>query len=82
MYKRQVLAIGPTDGDLAEIIEKTHSGVILDFGDEDAMEKVIHGFYQQYKKRTLVVNSRNIEGYSRRNLTGKLCEILKKNTDI
>ena len=80
--RRPVLAIGPTDGDLAEIIEKTHSGVILDFGDEDAMEKVIHGFYQQYKKRTLVVNSRNIEGYSRRNLTGKLCEILKKNTDI
>ena len=80
--RRPVLAIGPTDGDLAEIIEKTRSGVILDFGDEGGMEKVIHGFYQQYKTRSLVVNSRNIEGYSRRNLTGELCEILKKNKGI
>jgi glycosyltransferase involved in cell wall biosynthesis len=79
---RPVLAIGPTDGDLAEIIEKTRSGVILDFSDEEGMEKVIQGFYQQYKTRSLVVNSRNIEGYSRRNLTGELCEILKKDTEI
>ena len=76
--RRPVLAIGPTDGDLADIIDKTHSGVILDFGDEDGMEKVIHGFYQQYKTGSLTVNSRNIEGYHRRNLTGELFEILKE----
>jgi glycosyltransferase involved in cell wall biosynthesis len=76
--RRPVLAIGPTDGDLADIIDKTRSGVIIDFGDEDGMEKVIHGFYQQYKTGSLTVNSRNIEGYHRRNLTGELFEILKE----
>ncbi len=76
--RRPVLAIGPTDGDLADIIAKTRSGVIIDFGDEDGMEKVIHEFYQQYKTGSLTVNSRNIEGYHRRNLTGELFEILKE----
>ncbi len=76
--RRPVLAIGPTDGDLADIIDKTRSGVIVDFGDEDGMEKLIHGFYQQYKTGSLTVNSRNIEGYHRRNLTGELFEILKE----
>ena len=76
--RRPVLAIGPTDGDLADIIDKTRSGVIVDFGDEDGMEKVVHGFYQQYKTGSLTVNSRNIEGYHRRNLTGELFEILKE----
>ncbi len=76
--RRPVLAIGPTDGDLADIIDKTRSGVIIDFGDEDGMEKVIHGFYEQYKTGSLTVNSRNIEGYHRRNLTGELVEILKE----
>ena len=76
--RRPVLAIGPTDGDLADIIDKTRSGLIIDFGDEDGMEKVIHDFYQQYKAGSLTVNSRNIEGYHRRNLTGDLFEILKE----
>ena len=76
--RRPVLAIGPTDGDLADIIDKTRSGVIIDFGDEDGMEKVIHGFYRQYKTGSLTVNSRNIEGYHRRNLTGELLEMLKE----
>ena len=72
------MAIGPTDGDLADIIDKTRSGVIIDFGDEDGMEKVIHKFYRQYKTGSLTVNSRNIEGYHRRNLTGELFEMLKE----
>ena len=80
--RRPVLAIGPTDGDLADILEKTNSGVILDFDDEEGMENVIHGFYQQFRTRSLVVNSRNIEAFSRRNLTGELYEISKKNKDI
>lgn len=79
--RRPVLAIGPTDGDLADIIDKTNSGVILDFGDEDGMEKVIHGLYRQFKSGSLAVNSRNIEGYHRRNLTAELFEMLKKTTD-
>ncbi len=76
--RRPVLAIGPTDGDLAQIIKKTHSGVILDFEDESGLEKVLKGFYQQYKTGSLEVNSRNIVGYHRRNLTGELFELLKE----
>jgi glycosyltransferase involved in cell wall biosynthesis len=76
--KRPVLAIGPTDGDLAGIIENTHSGVVVDFGDESRMEDVVLGFYRQYRAKSLEVNSRNIEIYHRSNLTAQLFELLKE----
>ena len=76
--KRPVLAIGPTDGDLAGIIEKTRSGVVVDFGDENGMEEVVLSFYRQFRAKSLEVNSRNIENYHRRNLTAQLFELLKE----
>lgn len=76
--RRPILAIGPTDGDLARILEETRAGVILDFGDEAGMTKAVQGLYRQYKTGSLAVNSRNIERYHRRNLTGELFEMLKE----
>lgn len=76
--KRPVLAIGPTEGDLAGIIEKTRSGVVVDFGDESGMEEAVLSFYRQFRAKSLEVNSRNIENYHRRNLTAQLFELLKE----
>lgn len=76
--RRPVMAIGPVDGDLAGILEETQCGVIADFSDEDGMKKVIIRFYQRFKRRDLNVNSRGIEKYHRRNLTGELFEMLKE----
>ncbi|HSQ46448.1 MAG TPA: glycosyltransferase, partial [Lutibacter sp.] len=39
MAKRPVLAIAPLNGDLAEIIKETNSGIVIDFGDIVALKK-------------------------------------------
>ena len=75
--KRPILAIGPIDGDAAEIIKNTKSGVVVDFEDDKKLKKVILDMYQQYKKKELKVNSIDIDLYHRKELTKKLSEIIK-----
>lgn len=75
--KRPILAIGPKDGDLAEILQQTNSGTIVDFNDEEKAKSVILELYQHYKNENLSVNSKNIEQYHRKSLTKELVEILK-----
>lgn len=76
--KRPILAVGPEDGDLAEILAKTNSGTIVDFDDVVKMKKEIKLLYNQYKKGILEVNSKGIEQYHRKKLTEKLSIILKQ----
>ncbi|MDX8554051.1 glycosyltransferase [Tenacibaculum sp. 1B UA] len=76
--KRPILAVGPEDGDLAEILVKTNSGTIVDFDDVVKIKKEIKLLYNQYKKGVLEVNSKNIEHYHRKKLTEKLSIILKQ----
>jgi glycosyltransferase involved in cell wall biosynthesis len=76
--ERPVLAIGPADGDLAAILENTRCGAIADFSDEQGMKEMITGYYRRYKEGDLNVESRGIEKYHRRNLTGELFDMLKE----
>ncbi len=75
--KRPILGIAPKDGDLAEMISKTKSGVIVDFNEKDELKKVILNLYQKYKVGNLNINSNNIEQYHRRNLTKELAKVIK-----
>ncbi|CAM1349026.1 glycosyltransferase family 4 protein [Tenacibaculum crassostreae] len=76
--KRPILAIGPKDGDLAEILAKTNAGVIVDFDDKKQLKKEIMRLYADYKKGNLRVDSNNIEQYHRKKLTEQLSIILKQ----
>lgn len=76
--RRPVLAIGPTDGDLAEIVKETGCGTVIDFQDEKGMRRAVLQLYQDYRKGELKVNPGNIEKYHRRSLTGALAAILKE----
>ena len=75
---RPILAIAPTEGDLAEIINTTKSGKVVGFGDEKSLKKNILEMYKAYKNHNLAVDSKGIEQYHRKNLTGRLAEIIKK----
>lgn len=75
--KRPIVAIAPKNGDLAEIINETKSGVIVGFNEKDELKKVILNLYQQYKDKNLNINSNNIEQYHRRNLTKKLAKVME-----
>ncbi|MGB5464216.1 MAG: glycosyl transferase family 1, partial [Aureibaculum sp.] len=76
--KRPILAIAPTDGDLAEIIVLTKTGKVVDFEDKVILKKTILEMYESYKNKTLLVDSKNIEQFHRKNLTHQLVQIIKK----
>lgn len=73
--RRPILAVGPTDGDLAEILRDTHSGEIVDFEDTEGMKKQLLTFYTRFKAGNLRVQSVNLEKYHRRELTGKMASL-------
>ncbi len=73
---RPILAIGPTDGDLAAILKETSTGVISNFDDKTSMKSQIKTFYEHYQKGTLRATPINIEKYSRKNLAGKMADLL------
>jgi len=75
---RPILAIAPIDGDLAEIINATNSGVIVGFNDFIELKKSILTFYDAYKKDTLVVKSKKTEQYHRKELTAQLTQVIKR----
>ena len=79
--KRPILAIGPTDGDMAEIINSTNSGKIIGFEDSDDLKSVILDYYNSYKNGDLNVNSDNIEQYHRKSLTKELSQVIKNLQD-
>ena len=74
--KRPILAIGPTDGDAAWVLNDTGAGTMVGFSDEMATEKAILDYYTRYKSNTLVVQTESVEKFSRRSLTGELALLL------
>ena len=68
--KNPILAIGPTDGDIAQILNETNSGKIFDFEDSEG----IKDFIQNANIESFDFN--NIEKYSREKLTEELIRIL------
>ena len=81
MAKRPILAIAPKNGDLSEIISKTNSGFVVNFNDRIQLKKTIVDLYSKFKENNLVVNSKNIKQYHRRELTKKVSEIINSITE-
>jgi hypothetical protein len=75
---RPILAIGPVDGEVAEILNETRAGQIVGFNDQDTLEKQILEYYNKFRNKTLVTDSGNIDLYSRRSLTGKMVELFNE----
>lgn len=72
-----ILAIGPTDGDLALILNQTKAGFISDFKDYQTLKQNI---LYLFKNKNIQRNEEEIKNYSRKNLTKKLAEILNELT--
>jgi len=80
MAKRPILAIAPSDGDLATIIKQTNSGIVVDFNNSVLLKKTILDLYLKFCNNNLVVASENIEQFNRKQLTAKVAEIIYKIT--
>ncbi|MEQ6123338.1 glycosyl transferase family 1 [Pseudotenacibaculum sp. MALMAid0570] len=74
--KRPILAIGPEDGDAADILNQTDSGKIFGFENKRELKKHILELYKLFKKNKLVVNSKDIQKYHRKELTRKLAKVI------
>lgn len=72
--QKPIIAIGPTDGDAADIIRSTNAGVIVDFDDVNGMKAAILSLIQN---QLPAPKKENIMQYSRKNLTERLITILK-----
>jgi len=74
--KRPIIAIAPTDGDLAEIVSATHAGKVIDFEDKETLKKEIIKSFEAFQKGDLQIESKGINQYHRKNLTKKLVDLL------
>lgn len=75
--ERPVLAIGPTKGDVADILTSSKAGQIVDFDDKAGLKACILDYYAKYKTSQLLVNPAGINNYSRYELTRKLTLLLE-----
>ena len=75
--KRPILAIGPEEGDLSDILKETNAGVVVGFDNEEKLSSEILKLYHQYKEENLKVDSNHIEKYHRKELTKNLAFIIK-----
>ena len=69
--KRPILAIGPEDGDLSDILKDTNAGVVTGYENEEKLFLELQKLYTHFKNGTLEVASKNIEQFHRRELTNQ-----------
>ena len=75
---RPILALGPKDSDIEGIINETKSGKFYNYSQKDALKSHLLELYSDFKKGSLKVSSEGIEKYSRRELTKRMSEIIKR----
>lgn len=75
--ERPIICIAPPDGDAASIINETHSGKVFDFEDSKNLKKYLKKSFIQFNEGKLNYESKDIEKYSRINLTEKMSKLIK-----
>ena len=76
--KRPILAIGPANGDIANILVSTKAGKISEFNDLENIKENILSYYHLYLINKLVINSVNIDKFSRFNITKELVKTFEE----
>lgn len=75
---RKILAILPENGNCAEIIRNTKTGVVISPDKINKIAKTILNFTQNYRIESFVPNNTEIQKYERRNLTKILANIFNE----
>lgn len=75
--ERPVLAIGPKESDVEQIIKNTNCGNYFHYDDLEAVKEYILSCYHQYQDKNLRIYGIGLQYYSRKKLTEKLSGILK-----
>ena len=73
---RPIIAIGPKDSEIKQIIDETKSGKYFLYSEYDELLSYLSNSYYQYESKNLHSNSINIDKYHRKNLAKKLSRII------
>ncbi len=76
--ERPIIALGPKDADISRLIKDTNSGVFFEYDDYNKIKNQLRIYFESFVKGSLLSASGEITSYSRRNLTKKLAELIKK----
>jgi len=75
---RVIFGVGPSNGNLSDILHQTGVGEMVGYSDVKKAKQVIAKFYGDYKESKLFPKTGNIEEYSRKNLSGKIIKIIEQ----
>ncbi|WP_332021886.1 glycosyltransferase [Kaistella sp.] len=75
---KPILSFGPQDSDVKRILFETHAGKHFSYQDAASLKEFILNQYQNWKSGSSSSHIKNIEKFSRKNLTKKLSQILEK----
>lgn len=73
---RPILGVGPQGWEVAQMIAETHTGCAFNYMEALGIKAQLLEWFVAYQKKELYVKSRHIEQYSRRELTGKLAQLI------
>jgi glycosyltransferase involved in cell wall biosynthesis len=76
--QRPILAVGPTDGDVSDILKETGVGHVFDFNDLSGIKGFITKNFSNFINQTDSSSAFNVDMYSRKSLTDKLCKLFEK----
>src|SRR5690606_24329326 len=74
----QILSFGPKDSDVKIILDETNAGQHFTYDDAAGLKLFILQQFENWKSGNLQQETRNIDRFSRKNLTGRLTEILDR----
>ena len=79
---KQILSFGPEDSDVKKILNETNAGKHFSYQDSAELKAFLLEQYQNWKSDDIFSATKNIEKFSRRNLTERLSEILETETRV
>ncbi len=72
-----ILAIGPKDSDIQQIIKSTNTGTYFNYKEKTELKSQINTSFEAYLNGSLKVNAIGLQPYSRKALTKKLANRIK-----
>ena len=73
---RPILALGPEGADFADILKETNTGIFITYQERQKLKSTLIELYSQFLNGDLKVNAAGLQQYSRKNLTGKLADVI------
>jgi len=75
-----ILAIGPNDSDVEQILKTTNTGHYFRYSEKSAIKSQIVSYFDAYKNNALTIFPIGLKQYSRKELTAKLAKLILKNS--